>query len=501
MELSRKDLFRYLGTLGLALLVGTYLWYSTTEVMGTLKGALLIAGGILVLFSLAANFNDILESFQKRSTRLGANSAVVILAALAIFSFANFLGYRHHKKFDLTAEKLYSLSDQTIKTLTGLQKDVKVYYFSKTDEPVADEVEKYRYYSKHITYERVDLQARPEMASQFRGARPGDTYVVAGNRSEKLSAVDEQSLTSALMKVTRDKAKAVCFVEGHGEHESQGQGPEGYNIVNTLLKNDNYDTKSVNLTTANTSLTDCSVVVLAGPKKPLLQPETEALSKFLSDGGKMMVAIDPDAEAEISSLLKEWNIELRKDIVVEPTVRLPNASPAIVVIRDFGTHPINKAFGPNLPVVLPLAQSLKTDSTKTDVTVTELLKTSASGYGKTDLKATDISPAEGKDNKGPLSLAVAATKKVNQKEARLIVIGDSDFATNSYQRLFANSDWFVNSINWLAEEEDLISIRPKSPTNRDVQLSSTAQNILFWLTMILPIAVIGAGIQIWWKRR
>jgi ABC-type uncharacterized transport system involved in gliding motility auxiliary subunit len=108
---------------------------------------------------------------------------------------------------------------------------------------------------------------------------------------------------------------------------------------------------------------------------------------------------------------------------------------------------------------------------------------------------------EGKDIKGPLTLGVAATKKAGGKDARLVVIGDSDFASNAYQRQGANGDLFVNSINWLAEEEDLISIRPKSQTNRDVQLSSVAQNLLFWITIFMPLAVIVLGISIWWKRR
>lgn len=502
MELSRKDLFKYLGTLGLALLVITYLWYSTTEVMGKLKGALMILGALLIVVSLAANFGAILESMQKRSTRLGANSALVLLAALAIFGFVNFLGYRHHKKFDLTAEKLYSLSDQTIKTMTSLDKDVKVYYFSKVDEPVAGEVEKYRYYTKRLTYERIDLQARPEMASQFRGIRPGETVVAAGQRTEKLTNVDEQSLTSAIMKVTREKAKTVCFVEGHGEREMAGGGSEGYQGVDTKLKGDNYDTKAVNLVSTNKIPEDCSVLVLAGPKKPLLAPEAEMVKKFLNDGGKLMLELDPEADPELSELVKDWGIEVRKDTVLDTSGvgRLFGTGPAVPLVIQYGSHPITKDFGRNSMTFFPLARSLKAES-KGDVTVTDLLKTSDASFGETELQGNEAKFDEGKDNKGPLTLGVAATKKVGGKEARLVVIGDSDFASNAYQRQSANGDLFVNSVNWLAQEEDLISIRPKSQTNRDVNASATAEKILLWMSLLLPLAVIGAGIQIWWKRR
>jgi ABC-type uncharacterized transport system involved in gliding motility auxiliary subunit len=502
MELARKDLFKYLGTLGLALMVGTYLWYSTTEVMGKLKASLLIAGGVLVLAYLVMNASDIAASLQKRSTRLGANSAIVILAAVAIFAFVNYLGYRHHKKFDLTAEKLFTLSDQTIKTVRGLDKDVKVLYFSKTDEPVANFVEQYRDLSNRITYERIDLQARPEMANQFRGVRPGETIVAAGNRNEKLATVDEQSLTSAIMKVTRDKAKTICFVEGHGERELAGAGPEGYQGVDTKLKNDNYDTKSFNLVATNKIPEECSVLVLAGPKKALLPPEADMVKKFLNDGGKVMLQLDPEAEPELGELVKEWNIEVRKDTVLDTSGvgRLFGTGPAVPLVIQYGSHPITKDFGRQAMTFYPLARSV-TGESKGDITVTELLKTSEASFGETELQGNEAKFDEGKDNKGPLTLGVAASKKVGDKEARLVVIGDSDFASNAYQRSAANADLFVNSINWLAQEEDLISIRPKSQTDRKVELTPAANNILFWLTLLMPLAVIGAGIQIWWKRR
>ena len=149
----------------------------------------------------------------------------------------------------------------------------------------------------------------------------------------------------------------------------------------------------------------------------------------------------------------------------------------------------------------PLARSLKAE-TKGDITTTEILKTSAQSFGETDLKGNEAKFDEGKDTKGPLSLGVTATKKIGEKEARLIVIGDSDFASNAYSRSLGNADFFVNSINWLAQEEDLISIRPKGPTNRNVELSATAQNIFFWLSVVLmPLAMIISGIVVWRKRR
>ncbi len=503
MNFSRTELFKTLGIVGAGALAAGYLRYSITEQMGKLNAALMIVGGVLLLAAIAANFGAIITSSQRRSTRLGANSIVITLAVLAILGFANYLGYRHHKRIDLTSEKLYTLSDQTKKVLTGLQKDVKVLHFNKTDDGVADVIEEYRNLSNKLTYERVDLQARPELANQFRGVRPGETVVASGNRNEKVASVDEQSLTSAIMKVTREQAKTVCFIEGHGEKELAGGGPEGYQQVDAKLKGDNYTTKSVNLVSTNQVPADCSVVVLAGPKKALLQPEADMISKFLNDGGKVLLSLDPDADAELSKLPKEWNIDVQNDTAVDTSGvgRLFGTGPAVPLVIQYGQHPITKDFGRQSMTFYPLARSLKTTTTNSAVTTTALLTTSESCFGETELQGGAARFDEGKDNKGPLTLGVAATKKVGEKEARLVVIGDSDFASNAYQRSAANGDLFVNAINWLAQEEDLISIRPKSMTSRSVELSSIAQNLLFWLTIFLPISVLGLGAAMWWKRR
>ncbi|HEX4950904.1 MAG TPA: GldG family protein [Blastocatellia bacterium] len=500
--MDRNKLFSYLGTLGAAALVAGLLLYSVYEVMSKWYWALIIGGAILLVIWVVGNFGNIVASAQKRSTRLGANALVASLAAIAIFGVVNYLGYKKHKKFDLTAEKLFTLSDQTKKVLGELKTDVKVLFFSKTDEPVASLVEQYRDFSNRVTYERIDLQARPEMAMQFRGVRPGETIVAANNRNEKVAAVDEQSLTSAIMKVTREQAKTVCFLEGHGERELSGGGPEGYLQTDNKLKADNYATKTISLLNKNEIPAECSILVVAGPKKALLPGEVETLSKWMDAGGKMLLGVDPDSEADLDAFLKNWAIELHKDTVIDYSAigQLSGAGAGVPLVTDFGAHPITKTFG-RLPAFFPLARSLKTDSAKTEVTTTELLKTSTESFGETELQGNQAKMDEGKDIKGPLTLGVAATKKAGAKDARLVVFGDSDFASNAYQRQGANGDLFVNSINWLAEEEDLISIRPKSQTNRDVQLSSVAQNLLFWIIIFMPLAVIVTGISIWWKRR
>src|SRR5437868_4231374 len=205
MQINRQELFKTTGYLGVALLVAGYLRYSVLETLDTISKSLLIAGGVLTLAGLVLNFRAIRDSFGRRSTRLGTNMAVITVAVVAILALLNFLGYRHHKRVDVTAEKLYSLSDQTRKIVSGLQKDIKIIKFDKEDDPeLRDHMQEYRDLSKHLSYERIDPQVKPEAAQQYKISRMGEVIVTSGDRAERPQDTGEQEITNAILKVTRD---------------------------------------------------------------------------------------------------------------------------------------------------------------------------------------------------------------------------------------------------------------------------------------------------------
>jgi ABC-type uncharacterized transport system involved in gliding motility auxiliary subunit len=366
----------------------------------------------------------------------------------------------------------------------------------------------YRYASNRISYESIDPQQKPEIANEYKARlsslQMGDTVVAAGDRIERLTATDEQSLTNAIMKVTRDQLKTICFIEGHGEKDLAGMDAEGYGSVDKKLKNENYQTKSVNLVSSNQVPSECSVLVAAGPKKTLFPQEAAMIGKYLDEGGKVMLMIDPDTDPGLGDVLKAWNITVGADTVIDVSGvgRLFGTGPAVPLVGNYGSHPITKDMT-RTATFFPLARSVKPgESARGEILFTELLKTSDASWAETDLKGNEAKFDEGKDSKGPVSLGIAANKKIGEKEARMVVIGDSDFATNNYERLAGNGDLFLNTANWLAQDEDLISIRPKSTTNRSVTMTESQQRWFFWLTVLLmPLAVIGAGAYVWWKRR
>jgi len=504
MNTNRQELTRLAGFIGGAMALAGYVRHSIQEIWGWFNLTLLIVGLVLLLGSIVLNFGSIVGYFRGRSGRLGANMALLSVAVIGLIAIANFLGYRHHKRFDLTTEGLYTLSDQTKKVLTNLQKDVKVIKFDKADDQqLSDQMAEFRYQTSKLSYERIDPQARPEIARQYAVKALGETVVAVGDRIERPSTTDEQSLVNAILKVTRDSLKTVCFVEGHEEKTLT----EGYSQADGKLKGENYQTKSVTLAREKQVPAECAVLVVAGPKTSILPPETAMIGQYLDGGGKVMLLLDPETDPQLDEVLKKWSIELGKDFALDVSGvgQMFGGGPAAPLVLSYGSHPITTNFKRNTMTIFPEARSVKVaEGGGSGVNAVTLLTTSEQSWGETELKP-GVEPKfdEGKDTKGPVTLGAAASKSAGEnKEARLVVIGDSDFASNQAFRFQRNGDLFMNAINWLAQDEDLISIRPKTATSRSVTMSAAQQSTFWWLVVIImPLAVIGFGTYTWWKRR
>jgi ABC-type uncharacterized transport system involved in gliding motility auxiliary subunit len=507
MKWDRQELIRFAATLGLALALGGYLRYTIQDELLLTSKILLISGGVLIVGALVFGYRGVFTFFGKRSSRLGTNTLTLVISVVAILGFLNFLGYKHSKRFDLTTEKLYTLSDQSKKIVSGLKQDVDVIRFAKTpDQELRDRMSEYTSLGPHLHFRDVDPQEKPELAKQYGVTRFNQVVVTSNGHNEILQDTNEQDITNAILKVTRNTVKTVCFVTGHGEKSIQSSETDGYSGINDSLKKEGYQTKDVNLVSAGSVPQDCNVLVDDGPKQSLFPQEADMIGKYLDGGGKALLLIDPEMDPKLENVLQAWNINLGNNVVVDASGvgRLFGTGPAVPLVVDYGESPITKGFNGSM-TFFPLARTVSiADKNKSVPSDVELLKTSARSFTIPNLKAKEVQFDP--KTAGPLSLGVAAERKgppdESAKNGRLVVIGDSDFASNQFAGLQRNSDLFLNTIDWLAQDEDLISIRPKSPTNRRVTLTETQQRELTWASLLLiPGIVVISGIVIWWKRR
>jgi ABC-type uncharacterized transport system involved in gliding motility auxiliary subunit len=513
MKWDRNETARFIGTVAVAMLIAGYLRYSIQGEFLPFSKGLLLAGAVFLIAAIVIGFRGILSFFSKRAAQQGANTSALAIAVIAILAVANFVGYRHHKRFDLTTEKLYTLSDQTRQIVSNLQTDVNVVRFDKTPNASFDDLmAEYKTLSPHFKYQTVDPQQKPEIAQDYGATHMGDVFVAVGDRKSHIETgaqgeLAEQDVTGAILKITSDKLKSVCFVTGHGEKSTADESQEGYSQAAAGLKKENYVTKSVSLIVESGVPADCSVLVIAGPKQAYYPQETAWVGKFLDAAGDALVMVDPTTDPKLDDLFQSWNVVLGNNLVIDASGvgQMFGAGPTIPIVADFGDSPITKGFGRSSATFFPRARTASiADKSKSIPQMAELLKTSERSFAIPGLptQGNKIKFDPKTDTPGPLSLGVSGNRKVGEKNARLVVIGNSQFAMNPYITQLRNGDLFYNTIDWLAADENLISIRPKATTNRRVVLSEGQASALKWFDLFfLPGLVILAGIMIWWKRR
>ena len=523
-----KRLVDFLAPLGLVLAVGVVAW---TRAGRTLPGGLrpyLIAAFALVLVHLVLRFEDVVRSLGRRQLKYGGNTLVLVVAVLGVLFGLNYLVARHSKRFDLTKDQRFSLSDQTHKVLAGLKQDVKITYFQRARDVARgqDRLTEYQALSSRLKTEFVDPVQSPAKAQAYDVRGPWPILVIErGNKRERISNDAEQDITNALIKITRDAQKTVCLLEGEGERSSEDSGERGFSGAKSSLTKALYEVKGVFLMREKAVPADCTVFVVGGPEKDLLPDTTAAILDFVKQGGKALVLVEAELKESypnLVALLGQWNIEAGKDVVVDVSGmgQLFGFSELAPLAIEYPYHAITKDF--RLPTLYGGARSVAAGkATPEGVTAQDLVKTSEQSWAESDLQLKGpIKFDEGKDRKGPISLAAVATVKgpaptptpspapspapeePKAKEGRVVAIGDVDFASNALLGFQGNQDFFLNVVSWLAEDADLISIRPKEPENQALFLSRQAQQNVAWAALvILPGLFVIAGIASWWRRR
>jgi ABC-type uncharacterized transport system involved in gliding motility auxiliary subunit len=516
MKFDRNETARSLAAVGIACLVAGLLRYSIQNELLRTSKILLIAGGVILLASIVLGFGQLVAFFSRRSSRLGSNTLLLSVAVLAILALLNFLGFRHSKRFDLTTEKLYSLSDQTRKVVGGLERDVTVVRFARPVDmtPEAQHFEdlmiEYKHLSPHFKFQDVNPQEKPEVAQEYGAKRLNDVIVASGSQKVPLEGgveggISEADVTNAILKITRDTVKKVCFVTGHGERSIEDNGVEGYGQIAQNLKKETYSTDTVNLVSGSGVPADCDVVVIAGPSKPFFPQEVAMLQKYLDNGGKILAELDPDTDAKLDPIFQAWNIQVGNNVVIDVSGmgQLLGAGPEIPLVAQYGDSPITKSLAQQF-TYFPIARTVSiADKSKAEPTGVELLLTSAKSFTKPKLEhKVQYDPKT--DQIGPLSLGVAASEpKGDNRSARLVVIGNSAFAENQILGgPGSDGDLFLDIINWLAQDENMISIRPKPESSRHLTLTLAQATGLAWIErLFLPGLVIIFGVSVWWKRR
>jgi gliding motility-associatede transport system auxiliary component len=484
------------------------------------------AGLVCLLIYILGQWRDIVKMFSRRQARYGTLTGVSVLVVLAILVAINYIGSKQNKRWDLTTNKQFSLSDQTRTVLQKLDSPLNVIVFAKETDfaPFKDKLKEYEYASNKVTTDYVDPDKKPAIASQNKIEAYNTILFKYKDRSERVTSDNEQDITTAIIKVVQGTTKKVYFTSGHGERDAASSDRDGYKAIADALTRENYSVDKLVLAQAGSVPDDAAVVIVAGPKTDFFPNEITAIKNYLAKQGKLLLELDPPERADstplanLIALAHDWGMDVGNDIVVDVSGmgQLIGTDASVPVAANYPAHAITQRF--RLLTAYPAARSVTPVAGGVNGHIAQgFVETSPRSWAESDLKGmltsgkVSFSAASG-DKQGPITIAAAvsaagtapsgAAPNAPKPETRVVVFGDSDFVANSGLGIQGNKDLFMNTIGWLSQQENLISIRPKEPDDRRLTMTAAQQTNVRWLSLlIIPGLVFVAGVSQWWRRR
>lgn len=487
---------------------------------------------------------------------MGGGVVVATIAFLAILALAQYTTVQHPVRWDLTREGTYTLAPQSKKVLKiyrekKLPIHITAFYEAEdiAEQEKAEELfDQYRDVYPDLTYEVIDPDK--ELARALRNKI--DVYpmivIQAGEKEDRVTNADEETLTNTLMKMLRSEVKTVYFLKGHGELSLEETEPDGMSRVKDQIEKQNYRTAELVLLQQEAVPEDASIVVIAGPKTDLMKAELDMLREYLDGGGNLMVLLAPFTAPSLTTFLKEFGLIMKEDIIVDQVSRVFGGDYLIPIIMTYIKFPITKNF--DLASFFPVARSVNaSEEPVPNVVVKELALTSDGAWtiGREQIKAGDAEFDQKTGERGPIPVMAvsiytnmaALSKRVEEAEksksesvddnketpdtgpdaeapeslkdalgkppkARIVAFGSAKFASNQFFTLKQAGNWdlFMNSVQWLAEDESLIAIRPKSSRADPLLLTEGQSRAVFLVSVVIvPLIWLGAGAGVYFYRR
>jgi ABC-type uncharacterized transport system involved in gliding motility auxiliary subunit len=518
LSIPSSKYLRYLFLSGPVLLI---MGLSAGAVAGAWLGVPL---GLMIVGALIIGAWLLYESTQpgfwgRRSTQVGTNAMASTIAVLVILGLVNFLGVRYSTRLDLTENRIFTLAPQSQAVAQGLKQPVKALVFDSNPNPVDRELlENYRRQSGQFTYEYIDPQAQPGIASRLEVKSIGEVHLESGEKHRFVQTINpeqrlsERQLTNGLVQLTSNQQQKVFFLQGHGERVLDQPGENSIAQAFAQLKEESFAAEPLNLAAKPTIPEDVSVVVVAGPQRPLIANEIKALQDYLKRKSGLLLMIDPQTDPQLNSLLEAWGVQVSDRIVVDPAGQASGLGPGVTIVNQYGDHPITQSFQNGISFY-PLARPIATAPVDGVRAVPLLFTSDRTQAQKLDPASGELTFDPASDPKPPYAIGVALTRSVSTAnppadgttppQARLVVIGNSSFAADGLFEQQLNGDLFLNAVSWLSQRDDqTLTIRPRELTNRRIVLTPEQQTTVLLLSVVfLPVIAWGTAGFVWWRRR
>lgn len=507
--MTRTTLTRWIAAAGLVVLAA-----------GALAGAAglagattaMLAGGTLLVAVLLLHGRAVLSVLRGRAARRGADALLATLFFTGILVVVQATSMRHARVLDLTRNQRHTLAPQTLAVLDHLDRDVEATAFVRQASPTRAGVDEllrlYARRSPRFRYTLVDPDRHPDQAARL-DASPDEIVVASGDVRRVARNAGEESVTNALVQVTRTGARIVYVVSGHGEREVSSDARDGYSAARAGLEAQGYEVRPLSLLNTSRVPEDAAVVVIAGPRNDYLPVEVALLETYAGRGGSLLFLLDPRANLpELSRLLATFSLALVDVVVLDDRVLDANDrtfDATVAKVRRYERHAITRGF--NFLTLYPRAGAVRIleDRPAPGAEANYLGISDEEAWGEVDMErfAAGTATRDGDDIAGPLPVSAACEVNIEGSPSRrAVLVADSDFAGNVFYGVLGNADFFQNAMAWLSEDETLISIRPRTATGDSIYMTASQGRLVFALCVVaLPLAAIATGAVVAWRRR
>jgi len=474
---------------------------------------ILALGIALIAIAFVIDFRRVKGALVSSRGKFGVSTTVMVSLFAGIILFANAISVGNYHRFDFTGLAQFTLTSQTKDVLAKLDKPVEVVSFFTPTIPFTvrsyakNLLAEYQNYADHLTVRDVDPDLHPDQVRQYGIDRFGALYGAVVFRSEggqrqvfgpQIVGGAEHAFTSAILEVTGTRQKKVYFLTGHGE----GSIHQDYKNARSGLRDNLFQVSELDLIATPRVPEDTAVLVIAGPQKPLVSSEFEIVKAYLKNNGRVLILLNPNPPEVFSQLLSDWWIDIENGILIDPTSYVAPNKDNPLIPRTRNSFRLAETYFPGATAVIPKEE--KPDN----VELSALVWTSQEAWLEKDIVSSE-EPVfnEQVDRKGPLAIGVlVSTASKDKTEAfkgtRLIVIGDSDFASNRNFQNGNNSDLFLTAVNWLTAGEEIISVDRKVLVTRRLLLNPEQARFLHVSSIgLLPLLLLAAGGYVWWRRR
>jgi hypothetical protein len=444
-----------------------------------------------------------------------------LLFVVALISAATGLGYlaaRHHVQRDVTYDTINSLEPDSIEVLKQMDGPVNITVYATEQDARLGNIRKiirnflslYQRYKPDINLVFVDPSKETEKARAAQIRFNGEMVIEYARRSEHLTKINEQIVTSTLLRLAHTRGQTVMYLDGHGEPKLDGIANfDMGSLFGAKLKQSGFRLAGLNLALAQDVPNNASMLVITQPQVDLMAGEVDKIMRYVDRGGNLLWLVDPGPLHGLERLAEKLDLQLPPGIVIDPAAIEMNAPADWSLAADYPPHAITRHF--DLTTAFPSARPLLWDESPPDSNDATrwqhhvLVEVAPRGWVSRKVpkgKVSQLRFDKRHDTRGPVVIAMALQRNINNREQRIVVVGNGAFLSNSFAGNGGNVDLGLNMVNWLAGEEHLITQKLRPAKDSKLELSKTQLEIISGIfLLVLPLLLAGAGSYLWWKRR